>query len=116
MALQLPPEYPELIASAAIAAHRALVEAKIVPETAARIAFEVAEAIRHDLGGTMQYVPKGCLFDLLGRDLEIAQKRARGVPYDVLAREYDLSEMRIRQIEAVWLAAERARRQLGLFE
>lgn len=98
MPLQLDADYPEILAAAANAAYAWLTEnMKLDHQPAAEAAFAIAEAIRADVGGAYEYIPKGQTWMLSRRDREIYAK-FRGDNYRRLAREYHLSEMRIRQI------------------
>lgn len=98
MSLQLDDDYPEILAAAANAAYAWLTEhLQLEHQPAAEAAFAIAEAIRNDVGGAYEYIPKGQTWLLSRRDREIYRK-FRGDNYRQLAREYHLSEMRIRQI------------------
>lgn len=113
--MEFPPEYPEVLQSAANAAHAELLAHQVAADQAQIIALAVAERIRRDLGGTTLYISKAVRTELSIRDREIVSKLAKGIPYQVLAKEFELTEMRIRQIETEHHAIERARRQQALF-
>lgn len=117
MALDLDPEYPELLATIAEVVFAGLVsEAGVAEAASARIALDMAEAVRKRIGGTMLYLPMGARWELSHRDRQIvAALQRRPGHYQAVAVEFGLSEMRVRQIEARWLATERAKRQAGLF-
>lgn len=98
MPLHLDDDYPEILAAAANAAYAWLTEhLHLEHQPAAEAAFAIAEAIRTDVGGAYEYIPKGQAWLLSRRDREIYAK-FRGDNYRQLAREYRLSEMRVRQI------------------
>lgn len=109
MTLKLDDNYPEILASAANAAYAWLTKNLDLPhEAAADAAFAIAEAIRKDVGGSYEYIPKAQPWKLSKRDSEIYAK-FNGANYRDLARQHHLSEIRIRQI----VERERERRAQG---
>jgi len=115
MALMLDDDYPEILAAAANAAYAWMTEQlKLDHQPAAEAAFAIAEAIRTEVGGAYEYIPKGQTWVLSRRDREIYAK-FRGDNYRQLARDFHLSEMRVRQIVDRCRAADIKSRQTGLF-
>jgi Mor family transcriptional regulator len=115
MALMLDDDYPEILAAAARAAYAWMTEhLKMDHQPAAEAAFAIAEAIRTEVGGAYEYIPKGQTWMLSRRDRDLYAK-FRGDNYRQLAREYQLSEMRVRQIVERCRAADIQARQAGLF-
>ncbi|AMO36698.1 Mor transcription activator family protein [Thauera humireducens] len=115
MALMLDDDYPEILASVANAAYAWMTEhLKLDHQPAAEAAFAIAEAVRTEVGGAYEYIPKGQTWVLSRRDREIYAK-FRGDNYRQLARDFHLSEMRVRQIVDRCRAADIKSRQTGLF-
>lgn len=113
--LQLDDDYPETLALIATAAYSWLTETlKLEHQPAAEAAFSIAEAVRTQVGGEYQYIPKGQTWLLSRRDRDIYAK-FHGDNYRQLARESNLSEMRIRQIIERCRAADVKSRQDELF-
>lgn len=115
MSLILDDDYPELLALIARTVYERLTRSlKLEHQPAVEAALDVAEAVRHGLGGASHiYVPKGRAYELSLRDREIYAK-FRGDNYDQLARDFGLTEMRIRQIIERCRAADIQARQSGL--
>lgn len=115
MALMLDDDYPEILAAAANAAYAWMTQhLKLDHQPAAEAAFAIAEAIRTEVGGAYEYIPKGQTWLLSRRDREIYAD-FHGDNYRQLARKHHLSEMRIRQIVERCRAADIKARQAGLF-
>jgi len=113
------PEYPELLREIATELYLQLGEladTKVLgDERLAEIAYRITEHVRHELGGTNLYLPRGVLHECSARDQEIFSKFRGSGSYKLLADEYDLTEMRIRQIIARCIRAELKKRQGDLF-
>lgn len=107
-------DYPEILQDMADKAAVFLVGEGLPDDRAREVGRKLAEHIRQEWGGQMQYIPKGMLFELSQRDMEIFEK-FRGDNYSQLAREYDLTEVRVRQIVNAVRAEEMRKRQGGLF-
>lgn len=103
-------KYPELLADLAAQAGELLAKEGIPQERAADIGFRLAEHLRRNWGGQGLYMPKGSLWELAPRDLEIFT-RHNGRNTAQLAREFDLSEVRIYQICKAVHAREVSKRQ-----
>jgi Mor family transcriptional regulator len=85
-------------------------------EQAANYGMEVADLIRKDWGGQKIYFSKAAELERDPRDMDIYKRfHGRREEASLLAKEHGVSEERIRQIVAKMTAAERARRQGGLF-
>ncbi len=107
-------DYPELLQDIADKAALFLAKEGLDESRAKDLGHALAEHVRREWGGQMQYIPKGITYECTQRDLEIFGK-FNGDNYDRLAREYELSEMRIRQIVNAVREAEMRKRQSGLF-
>ena len=112
--LILDDKYPETPATLARLAYEILTSANIQPQEAGVLAMRIAEAVRHEFGGTTPYWPKNYNPQLLQRDKEL-YARFNGHNYHELAKIYGLSEMRVRQIIERCRAADRTARQTDLF-
>lgn len=80
----------------------------------ARLAARLVAAQAAYFGGMQLYLPRNDRLRKALRDIEIYDE-FNGVNHRQLARRYDLTEITIYQIVAEQRAAEKARRQLGLF-
>lgn len=111
MALILDDKYPEIPGILARIADEILTGAGgLPPEKAGILAMQIAEAARHEFGGSNPYWPKGNNWKLSGRDRELWD-RFNGHNYFQLSKETGLCEMRIRQIIERIRREERATRQ-----
>lgn len=108
------PEYPEFLNDLAREIAALLVQRGIEQERADDVALEAAEFVRVRWGGQQIYLPKGVLFELSVRDLQIWEKW-NGRNTLELCREYDLTKQRLYQIIAVGREREIAKRQKTLF-
>lgn len=107
-------EYPELLADLADKLTEALVVRGLEREKAKEIGREAAEFIRTEWGGQLVYIPKGTLFALTQRDLEI-WREFNGHNHADLARKNNVTLQRIYQIVAAMREQEVRRRQGKLF-
>lgn len=115
MSLMLDDDYPETLGLIANAAYTWLTtRLQLEHQPAAEAALSIADTVRKEIGGSLQYIPKGTAWELSKRDREI-YSRFRGDNYDQLAREFHLTEMRIRQIIDRCRRADLRDRQAGLF-
>lgn len=114
MALILDDKYPEVPATLARLADEILTTNGIDPQKAGVLAMRIAEAARHEFGGTTPYWPKSYNPQLLERDKAL-YARFNGRNYHELAKSSGLCEMRIRQIIERFRAADRATRQQDFF-
>lgn len=107
--LDLPAEYPEILADLA-----GLLHARLTPhlpaDIAAALALETAEDIRCKFGGGLIYIPKGDRYERHARDAAI-WREFNGRNHGELARKHGLGVAHVYEI----LARERARRQSELF-
>lgn len=80
-------------------------------EQIATVAFRTMQSVVSHIGGNQPYIPKGrwVLSDALAN--KIIALRNQGTPYEVIARDLNITERYVREIEADWVAAERAARQ-----
>ncbi|MDT3707445.1 MAG: Mor transcription activator family protein [Thiobacillus sp.] len=83
-------------------------------DDAARLGWEVAQALNQFWGGGNLYICKGELYEISLRDQEIF-RRFNGENHDWLAKEYDLTVQHVYRIVKRVGAAERAKRQAALF-
>jgi len=93
--MSFPEGYPELLEQIGQVIYDRLSRRGI--DQTQSLAFEMTEAIRTEIGGVQQYIPRGTLFELSQRDEEIWRKFT-GDNYAALAREYKLTEMQVRNI------------------
>lgn len=107
-------DYPEILQDLADKATVFLVAEGLEQQCAKEVGSKLAEHVRKEWGGQMQYIPRGTRYQCSLRDFEIFDK-FKGDNYDQLAREYDMSEMRVRQIVAAVRQEEMKKRQQGLF-
>jgi Mor family transcriptional regulator len=107
-------EYPELLTDLADKLTEALVARGIERVKAKEISREAAEFVRAEWGGLLVYVPKGTLFALGQRDIEI-WREFNGHNHAELARKHDVTLQRIYQIVAAMREQEVRRRQGKLF-
>lgn len=107
-------EYPELLQDLLEQLSSSLQGEGLEPKQATRVARKATEAVRKHWGGSHLYIPKGDMYEIEARDLEIYRKFT-GRNYIELAREYDLCEARVRIIVKAVRKAERDRRQLSMF-
>ena len=109
-----PDEYPELLEHIGRVVATKLLEYGIQSENIQQATFDITESIRNEVGGTMQYIPRGQNYIMNKRDTEIFGK-FKGDNYDQLAHEYSMTSMSIRNIVKRGLAREKALRQSPLF-
>lgn len=107
-------EYPELLADLADKLTEILVRRGIERDKAKEIGREAAEFVRTEWGGQLVYVPKGTLFALTQRDMEIWEA-FNGHNHADLARKHGVTLQRIYQIVAAMREQEIRRRQGNLF-
>lgn len=134
MPLTFPEEYPELLQVVAHSVYRQigeqlaaaglsqdqLAEIGLSDEALCRVAFDTAEDLRQQIGGTMLYLPMGFEWINSKRNQEIIEALSThpyddASRYDKVGRQFDLSSRRVRQIEASWIAEQRRVRQATLF-
>ncbi|MDR1276168.1 MAG: transcriptional regulator [Candidatus Accumulibacter sp.] len=112
--MPFPENYPELLEQIGQVIFRSLRRYDVARESAIQMTFSIVEAVRTEIGGAQQYIPRGLSFELSKRDLEIWRKFSGG-NYLKLAREYKLTEMQVRNIIRRARARETAARQGSLF-
>lgn len=108
--VQFPDGYPELLEQMGQTIGRKLLEHGVALDLAKVAAVDITEAIRTEIGGVQQYIPRGLNYMLSQRDLEIFAK-FKGDNYDKLAHEYQLTAMQIRNIIKRAIAREKELRQ-----
>lgn len=108
-------KYPELLSDVADHLTNVLSAHGIDRGLAESAAREAAEFLRAHWGGQNMYIPKGTLFELSERDLEIWNKW-NGTNVLDLCREYDVSKQRLYQIIAAVRLQEVAKRQMSLLD
>lgn len=108
-------KYPELLRDVADHITNVLAAHGINPDLAVEAGREAAEFLRGHWGGQNVYMPKGTLYELSERDLEIWD-RWNGRNVLELCREYDISRQRLYQIIAAAREREVAKRQLSLLK
>lgn len=108
------PAYPEFLNDLARQISTLLIARGMDQETAADVALEVAEFARIRWGGQQVYIPKGVLFELSVRDMQIWEKW-NGRNALELCREFGLTKQRLYQIIAVVRERELSKRQQKLF-
>lgn len=96
-AMTFPDGYPELLEQIGQAVYRKLLAFQLDPHLASSWAFHITEAIRADVGGVQQYIPRGISYELSIRDQKIWAE-FHGDNYNTLARKYKLTEMQVRNI------------------
>ena len=106
--------YPEILADLSDHLTELCIKRGVGAEQAAVLAREIMEFLRQHWGGQKIYVPKGRLFELRERDIEIA-RRYNGRNRAELCREYDLTESRLLQIIHAVREREIRERQKPLF-
>ncbi len=112
--MNLPDNYPPLLAEIAQEVSQALAELAVVDAPRSEeIGLAVVERIRARFGGVSQYIPKGEAVDLAKRDWEMYAK-FDGTNYAKLAIEYDLTERRVREIVKTCTEEDHRRRQIAL--
>ena len=95
--VQFPDGYPELLEQMGQAIGHKLIDHGMKIDLAKVAAVDITEAIRTEIGGVQQYIPRGLNYMLSQRDVEIFAK-FKGNNYDSLAHEYQLTAMQIRNI------------------
>lgn len=120
MPIQLPDEYPEVLALIAQTVDAELTDGGIEPEQAAALAFNAAEAVRQAVGGAQIYISQGQRWVASKRNVQIVEALAKLPYFDAgryakIAQAFKLSERWVRVIEQSWLEEERTRRQTRLF-
>jgi Mor family transcriptional regulator len=108
--MPFPDGYPELLEQVGQVIFRHLRHYGVAREGAIRMTFSIVEAIRTEIGGVQQYIPRGLSYELSQRDREIWLKFT-GDNYAALAREYKLTEMQVRNIIKRIRAYDTANRQ-----
>ena len=108
-----PTNYPELLVSIGMSALPTLRKYGVGEEFLPKALFEMAESIRHTIGGTSVYISKGQAYDLSERDEAIYQQFT-GRNYQALAVANDLSEMTVRTIVNAGRLRDQKRRQGAL--
>lgn len=95
--IAFPDGYPEILEHMGQTIGRKLIEHGMAYDTVKVAAVDITEAIRTEIGGVQQYIPRGLNYMLSQRDIEIYEK-FKGNNYDALAHEYQLTAMQIRNI------------------
>lgn len=95
--MSFPEGYPELLEQIGQVIFKRLRECDIAHESATSMTINITEAIRNEIGGVQQYIPRGLSYDLSQRDEKIWQEFV-GDNYQALAYKYGLTEMQVRNI------------------
>lgn len=111
--MPFPDGYPELLEQVGQVIFRHLRHYDVARDSAISMTFSIVEAVRTEIGGVQQYIPRGLSYELSQRDQEIWNKFT-GDNYDKLAREYQLTEMQVRNIVKRARARDTATRQGSL--
>jgi Mor family transcriptional regulator len=111
--MPFPDGYPELLEQIGQVIFHRLAKHNVEQERAVTLTFDITEAIRTEIGGVQQYIPRGLSFELSQRDAEIWSK-FNGSNYQALAHEYSLTEMQVRNIVKRARARDTAQRQHSL--
>lgn len=110
----LDPSYPESwrdIATSLYVQMRALDElARLADAHVARLALQLTEGLRAEIGGSQPYLSKGSGYELSLRDRQILAEY-RGNNLDALAHKYGLTTRQMRNIVDAQIREEVARRQ-----
>ena len=93
--MHFPDGYPELLEQIGQVIYNRLVTHEIAQATS--LAFTITEAIRTEIGGVQQYIPRGLSYELSQRDEQIWSE-FNGDNYKMLAHKYNLTEMQVRNI------------------
>jgi Mor family transcriptional regulator len=112
--MTFPDGYPELLEQMGQILGRKLLDLGLPLAIANAKAFEMIEAIREEIGGQQQYIPKGEAYEMSIRDESIYAK-FKGANYHDLAHEFDLTTVQIRNIVKRGRARDVAKRQHALF-
>ena len=110
--MNFPDGYPDLLEQIGQVVFRRLTKHAVAAD-ATSLAFEITEAIRAEIGGVQQYIPRGLSYALSLRDAQIWNEFA-GDNYQELAHKYDLTEMQVRNIINRARRREMAARQSSL--
>lgn len=115
MAMNLGPEYPELLADMALQLREFLIEeAGVAEDKAEAFARDAAERVRQNWGGQLVYVPTGLGHEVLQRWEQIWAKFS-GDNVPALAKEFDCTEIHIYRIIRRMREVERRKLQRPLF-
>ena len=93
--MHFPDGYPELLEQIGQVIYNRLVTHEIAQATS--LAFTITEAIRTEIGGVQQYIPRGLSYELSQRDEQIWSE-FNGDNYKMLAHKYNITEMQVRNI------------------
>jgi Mor family transcriptional regulator len=111
--MNFPENYPDLLEQIGQVVYLRLTQHDVVRDRAVLLAFEITEAIRSEIGGVQQYIPRGQSYDLSLRDQQIWQEFT-GDNLQKLAHKYALTEMQVRNIVNRARRREQATRQGSL--
>ncbi|MGI0658039.1 Mor transcription activator family protein [Pseudomonas aeruginosa] len=111
--MSFPEEYPELLEQIGQVIYNRLVNHDMASGQATSLTFEITEAIRTEIGGVQQYIPRGLSYELSQRDQKIWNE-FNGSNYQALAHKYNLTEMQVRNIVKRARQREMAARQFSL--
>ena len=95
MMMHFPEGYPELLEQIGQVIYNRLVTHEITQATS--LAFNITEAIRTEIGGVQQYIPRGLSYELSQRNQQIWSEFV-GDNYQQLAHKHNLTEMQVRNI------------------
>lgn len=95
--MAFPDGYPELLEQIGQALFRKLISFHLEQQLAQTWAFHLTEAIRTEIGGIQQYIPRGLSYELSQRDAQIWREFS-GDNYQALAHKYKLTEVQVRNI------------------
>ena len=110
--MSFPEEYPELLEQIGQVIYNRLVNHDMASGQATSLTFEITEAIRTEIGGVQQYIPRGLSYELSQRDQKIWNE-FNGSNYQALAHKYNLTEMQVRNIVKRARQREMAARQFS---
>ena len=111
--MSFPEEYPELLEQIGQVIYNRLVNHDMASGLATSLTFEITEAIRTEIGGVQQYIPRGLSYELSQRDQKIWNE-FNGSNYQALAHKYGLTEMQVRNIVKRARQREMAARQFSV--
>lgn len=113
--MAFPVGYPELLEQIGQAIFRKLISFHLEQQLAQTWAFHLTEAIRTEVGGVQQYIPRGTAYELSLRDKQI-WRDFRGNNFHELAHKYKLTEMQVRNIVKRARARDTLARQPSLLD
>ena len=115
----MPPDWPESWRDLATSQYVTLLSAPgasaVPPASLASLAVALTLGIAQDMGGSQPYINQGDAIQRSSQALRVVELlQLHRQDYERVAQLVGLSARHVRRIEARWLRAERAKRQLGL--